>query len=78
MTTITLYKYTREDGGTTTSPVKPEIDCNELVRVVADKDKILVLPDGTQTFCADLDSADGITEIDHVVEMPDDIREEYK
>lgn len=75
MTIITLYKYTREDGGTTTSPNKPDCEYTELSRVVADKDKILVLPDGTRAVCTDVESAEGITEIDHVVKTPEPIKE---
>lgn len=78
MKTKTLYKYTREDGGTTTSPIKPECKYIELVRVIADQNKILVLPDGTQTNCTDIDSIEGITEIDHVVETPEHIRGEIE
>ncbi len=64
MQTITLYRYTREDGGVTTSPVKPDGEYTEKVRVVADEGKRLALPDGSYAPCADLDTADGVVEED--------------
>ena len=64
MQTIVLYRYIREDGGVTTSPIKPDGDYTEKVRLVADEGKRLVLPDGTYALCADLEAADGVTEED--------------
>ena len=64
MQTIVLYRYIREDGGVTTSPIKPDCDYTEKVRLVADEGKRLVLPDGTYALCADLETADGVTEED--------------
>lgn len=63
MQTIPLYRYTRPDGGVNVSPKKPDGDYTEMVRVIADEGKILVI-DGAQTYCADVMSAEGITEID--------------
>lgn len=63
MKIITLYKYTREDGGVTVSPVKPDCEYTEMVRLVADEGKLLVKGDVTTT-CVDTDSAEGWTEID--------------
>ncbi len=65
MQTIVLYRYIREDGGVTTSPIKPDCDYTEKVRLVADEGKRLVLPDGTYAFCADLDTAEGVAEEDN-------------
>lgn len=63
MQKITLYKYTRADGGTTVSPVKPECEYTEMVRLVADEGKALTNGE-TVTSCVDTDSAEGWTEID--------------
>lgn len=63
MQIIPLYKYTREGGGTTTSPIKPECEYTEMVRLIADEGKLLT--DGeTVTSCVDTDTAEGWTEID--------------
>ena len=63
MQTITLYKYTREDGGTTVSPIKPEGEYTEMYRLVADEGQVLTNGE-TTTTCADTDTAEGWTEID--------------
>ena len=63
MQTITLYRYTRPDGGISVSPIKPNIEYTEMVRLVADEGKALT--DGTNTTtCTDVSSAEGWTEID--------------
>ena len=52
MQTISLYRYTRPDGGTTVSTVKPDADYTELFRLVADEG--MALTDGnTTTSCTD-------------------------
>ena len=52
MQTITLYRYSRADGGVTVSPVKPDTDYTELYRLVADEG--MVLTDGESfTSCTD-------------------------
>lgn len=62
MQTITLYRYTRADGGITTSPVKPDGEYTELYRLIADDG--MALTDGvTVTTCTDTDSPDAWTEI---------------
>ena len=54
MYTISLYRYTRPDGGVTVSTVKPDVDYTELFRIVADEG--YTLTDGTKcTFCTDTD-----------------------
>lgn len=63
MQIITLYKYKRADGGTTISPVKPEGEYTEMVRLVADEGKALTNGE-TVTSCVDTDTAEGWTEID--------------
>lgn len=70
MQTITLYRYTRPDGGISVSPIKPNAEYTEMVRLVADEGKILT--DGTNTtMCIDVSSAEGWTEID----APKDIQQ---
>lgn len=64
MQTITLYRYEREGGGVTVSPVKPDADCTELYRLVADEGKLLT-QDGENLYpCADVESIDGWYEVD--------------
>ena len=63
MQTINLYKYTRLDGGTTISPVKPDTEYTEMVRLVADEGKVLT-NGKTFTICTDVESADGWSEVD--------------
>lgn len=70
MQTITLYRYTRPDGGISVSPIKPNVEYTEMVRLVADEGKALT--DGTNiTTCTDVSSAEGWTEID----APKDIQQ---
>lgn len=70
MQTITLYRYTRPDGGISVSPIKPNVKYTEMVRLVADEGKALT--DGTNTtMCIDVSSAEGWTEID----APKDIQQ---
>ena len=64
MQIITLYKYTRADGGTTVSPVKPECEHTELVRLVADEGKVLTKDGENFTSCIDTDTADGWYEVE--------------
>lgn len=63
MQTITLYRYTRPDGGISVSPIKPNVEYTEMVRLIADEGKALT--DGTNTtMCIDVSSTEGWTEID--------------
>ena len=64
MQTITLYRYTRPDGGVTTSPIKPDAaDYSLKYRLIADEGKLLT--DGTTVaICVDVDSPEGWTETD--------------
>lgn len=67
MQTITLYRYTRPDGGITTSPIEPDTPFDLRYRLIADENKALT--DGTTvTTCTDTDKPDAWTEID----APDD------
>lgn len=70
MQTITLYRYTKPDGGISVSPIKPNVKYTEMVRLVADEGKALT--DGINTtMCIDVSSAEGWTEID----APKDIQQ---
>ena len=64
MQTVTLYKYNREGGGVTVSPVKPDAEYTTLLRLVADEGKALTLDGEYMTCCVDTESADGWYEVD--------------
>lgn len=70
MQTITLYRYTRPDGGVTTSPIAPPdgTDYGIRYRLIADEGKTLT--DGTTTTTC-TDTADPViwTEIDDPGDM---------
>ena len=70
MQTITLYRYTRPDGGISVSPIKPNVEYTEMVRLIADEGKILTDVTNTTT-CTDVSSTEGWTEID----APKDIQQ---
>ena len=62
MQTVTLYRYTRPDGGVTNATVKPEGAYTVRHRLIADEG--MVLTNGTDmASCVDVDSTDGWTEI---------------
>lgn len=62
MQTITLYRYTRPDGGVTNATIKPEGAYTVRYRLIADEG--MVLTNGTTTAaCVDVDSPEGWTEI---------------
>lgn len=63
MQIINLYKYIRDDGGTTISPVKPNIEYTEMFRLIADEGKELMNGD-IRTSCIDVESIEGWSEID--------------
>lgn len=58
-----LYGFLRDDGGFTESPSKPDgVDYTTRYRLIADERKLLT--DGKmKTYCIDVDSVDGWTEI---------------
>ena len=64
MQTIKLYRYTREDGGVTVSPVEPDVDYTVLYRLVADEGKTLTQDNVDFRECVDTDTADGWREVD--------------
>ena len=67
-----LYRFLREDGGVTESPDKPDVaEYITRYRLIASEGKLLT--DGTtETYCIDVDSADGWSEIDDQEEDVDD------
>lgn len=68
MQILTLYRYTREDGGTTTSTEKPNVPYTETKRLVADDG--MVLTDGnTYAPCIDTEDESGWTEVKMPLEM---------
>lgn len=69
---IKLYKYKRADGGITVSPKQPDVEYTEGLRIVAEKGKILTNGQ-EQTYCKDVDSAEGWTEIDAPAEEEPEI-----
>lgn len=64
MQKITLYRYTRPDGGTTNTPVKPDCEYTILYRLVADEGKMLTNKKDT-TFCIDTETPDEWNEIEN-------------
>ena len=65
-----LYRFLREDGGITESPDKPDgAEYTIRFRLIASDGKLLT--DGTtETYCIDVDSAEGWTEINAPEEDP--------
>ena len=57
MENVTLYKYTRDGGGVTVSPIKPDADYTTLSRLIADEGKELVNGD-ERVMCVDTDTPD--------------------
>lgn len=70
MEILMLYRYHRDKGGLTESPVKPVgVDYTTRYRLVAGDSKLLT--NGTiETCCVDVDNPDGWWEIDAPVEDP--------
>lgn len=58
----------REDGGISTSPVKPEAEYTEMFRLVADDGKVLTRDGVNLTPCVDVVSVDGWYEMDAPIE----------
>ena len=68
MKEITLYRYLRPDGGVTVSPVMPDTEYTQLVRLVAGEG--CVLTDGTTaTVCIDTDNPTAWTEVPELSEV---------
>lgn len=64
MQTITLYKYNREGGGVTVSPVKPDVEYTEMYRIIADEGKVLTQNGEELYSCLDVASIEGWYEVD--------------
>lgn len=64
MQIIKLYRYVRDGGGVTVSPVKTDVECTEMVRLVADEGKLLTQDGVNMTSCIDTVSVDGWYEVD--------------
>lgn len=63
MQIINLYKYQRADGGSTVSPMKPDLPYSDMYRIIA-SEGMLVTHNGVDAYPAiDVDSADGWYEI---------------
>lgn len=62
MQKMTLYRYVREDGGISVSPIRPDVPYTELTRLVAEENRYLT--DGKQTaVCVDTDHPEAWQEI---------------
>ncbi len=68
MQIITLYRYERENGGVTVSPIKPNAEHTEMYRIVADEGKLLTIDGVNTTSCADVETLDGWYEVDAPIE----------
>lgn len=55
MQIITLYQYKREDSGITESPIKPDVEYTEVLRLVADEGKALTKDGVNTTPCVDVE-----------------------
>lgn len=76
MQTITLYRYTRSDGGVTTSPVQPDGTTYKVrYRLIADDGKA-VTDGATVAGCIDVSDPDGWYEIDDPGDGTDDATED--
>lgn len=64
MQIITLYRYNRADGGVTISPIKPDVEYTEMVRLVADEGKVMTKDGENFITCIDTDTTDGWYEAD--------------
>ena len=64
MEIIKLYKYIRPEGGVTVSPVMPEGDYTEMVRLVADEGKLLTKDGENLTSCDDTETSEGWYEVE--------------
>jgi hypothetical protein len=72
MKIIKLYKYTREGGGTTVSPNRPDREYTEMYRLFADEGKALTKDGVNTTTCADVESTYGWYEVEAPDEEKDD------
>lgn len=72
MITKTLYRYEREPGCVTVSTEQPtNVEYTEIYRLIADEGKVLT-KGNIVTNCVDTDNTTGWTEIDEIIENPDE------
>lgn len=62
-----LYRYEREEGKITVSPIKPECDYTLRYRLIAEEGKELTKDGENFTSCVDVESPDDWYEVDAVV-----------
>lgn len=75
MKKVTLYRYTREDGGVTVTPSRPKTAGYTIkYRLIADEGMTLTNGE-TTTTCVDVDSVAGWSEI---VDETEELTEESK
>lgn len=60
----TLYCYEREGGGITISPIKPNCEYTEMLRLIAGDGKMLTKDGEDLCRVVDVDSSDGWYEVD--------------
>lgn len=76
MTTKPLYKYERVGGGITVSPIKPDCEYTECIRLIADENKA-VTKDGENLFSViDVDTLDGWYEVAAEIETETEVTEQ--
>ena len=71
MTIKTLYRYSREDGGVSVSPVKPDCEYIEMYRIIADEGKALTKDGVNVVSCADVETVDGWCEVAEAIDVED-------
>ncbi|MBE6547925.1 MAG: hypothetical protein E7667_03480 [Ruminococcaceae bacterium] len=64
MTVKILYRYKREDGGVSVTPIEPDQEYTVLFRVIADDGKCLVRDGEVQGCVIDTEYPEGWSEID--------------
>lgn len=68
MAIVTLYKYVRDGGGITVSPVKPDKEYSLAYRLIADEGKTLTQDSISFTPCVDTDTVGGWYEVQQPLE----------
>lgn len=66
MQTIILYKYTRADGGTTTSTTMPDVEYTLMYRIAAEDGYMLTKNGKDLFYCVDVENKEGWYEIKDV------------
>lgn len=70
MRIVNLYRYERDPGKITTSPIEPEMEYTIVYRLIADEGKAITDGD-IVTECIDVNSAEGWTDCD----LPEEVEE---